>query len=91
MTTMNVSKHFIKREKERTAGECEITNANLQEVPISSQSFLRVLKEKGAPVEGMCFLSLDEHYVWTTYVDLAFMSTHVKWVPRLLAVGTKRN
>ena len=82
MTIMNVSKHFIKREKELTAGECEITIGELFNVPISSQPFLRVLKQKHAPVLGMCILQLDDHYLWTTYKDMAFMSVHVKWEPK---------
>ncbi len=59
---MDVRRHFIKTEPPRIAGECEITNGDLMDMPISSQPFLRVLKEKGAPVLGMCYLMLDEHY-----------------------------
>jgi len=82
MTIMNVDKHFLNKDKGREAGKCEITIVELFDIPISSQPFLRALKDKGAPVLGVCVLQLDGHYTWMTDKDNAYMSTHVKWVPK---------
>lgn len=47
-------------------GYCEITSGEITKRPSGEQSILEILKEKGAPIEGVFYLSLDDNYCWTT-------------------------
>lgn len=49
-------------------GGCTITALELQDAAYTSQLTYRILKERGAPIMGMCVLLLDPAYSW--FVDL---------------------
>lgn len=63
--------------------KCIISLTEIEDIPIHmndyQQSFLRLLKTKGAPMVGNIFLRLDPNYIFTRELDMSTSSEVFTW------------
>lgn len=73
---------------DKVEGTCSIKDDELAERGIHyymlpfDQIQLLLLMQKGAPIHGLCHLSLHPDYTWYMDYDVQTLTTHFRWVPK---------
>jgi hypothetical protein len=60
-------------------GGCLIRASELQDAAYTSQLTYHILKERGAPIMGMCILLLDPAYKWFVEPEDEGMTLIYRW------------